>query len=1085
LLTVATALGGLTLYWLLGPLPGGGRPARGLDVPALSRTPAPGEVVRIGPGGAGDVRSPVRAPGVAGGGLEVDLADAHWVEGRVALPAGTPPDEQVALYVASFGPDQELPGERREEADGSGPRDLEVPCELDATGAFRAPVHPAAARALLRLEARYLFLAAPLELDPAGPAVVVEPELGAWLTGRLVPPEGVAGDDLAGLDVRLRAWSPLGVAVRLVRRTSLAGELSFEFRAVRTDLDHTLMIDPPRLAAVTELSLDLAPGQHLDRTWRLQRGARAEGRVVDSEGAPVPGAVVRADTAGLPHVVRPERRSVADELGGFVLEGISPGSVALYAQRPGYAPASTEAQELRDGETLADVELVLARGDRLAGRVTWPDGSPAPGARVEATEEVRPSLLTGGYDRRDDAAEAGSDGSFAVEGLGDGPFVVRASATPEGPEGSQGGEPAWWAAREGVRPGDDVALVLRAPFAVSGRVVDDRLEAIPRLALQVAELRGPGAGEGTYHEELVRLEDPDGVFHLDGLAAGTWAFTAHAEGHVSKTLVTTIPAERDPLLIVLPRSASLAGTVVDPTGAPVAGAEVDFQPVGEARPWHLRPAVSDENGRFELAGLPPTTTEVYAVHADWAPSERSMAVLAAGALLTGFVIELRPAGRLTGEVYRDGRPAAGREVLVLGDTDEAGGSAVADGRGRFELGGLAAGDYVVTPVRDLDSELSAADLEAAAVTLVAGQTTHVVLGLPPERPVRLRGRVSHSGEGAVGAEVLVFRSGASAMALPAETTSGGGGEFQVELEGPGCHLVVVTPPGGPPSEFPVAVPRVSEVRVDLALPTGSIRGRVLDADGAPLPGARVDCVEEGGPPSLSGLSGRRSAFANETGTYALTALGAGAYTLRAGGGERGLAVRAGVVVDEGADVQVDLTLPHGGTLLGTVLDSDGRPVADASVYLRTSSGVLLDPSGRTRTDAGGHFECAGCPSGDYTVSARAKGSASIESVPIFVPAGGNAAVELVLEPGAFLRVTVEDSTGVVPAAVLVRDTVGREVGAMGSGTEEPTGLYSVVRTLGPLVPGTYAVLAREGDRSAETAVSLRRGETRELTLRFE
>jgi hypothetical protein len=342
--------------------------------------------------------------------------------------------------------------------------------------------------------------------------------------------------------------------------------------------------------------------------------------------------------------------------------------------------------------------------------------------------------------------------------------------------------------------------------------------------------------------------------------------------------------------------------------------------------------------------------------------------------------------------------------------------------------------------------------------------------------------VSRSGEGAVGAEVLAFRSGASAMAFPAGTTSGSGGEFEVELEGPGCHLIVVTPADGPPSEFPVTVPQVSEYRVDLALPTGSIRGRVLDADGAPLPGARVGCAQEGAPPSLSG---QRSALADETGAYALTALGAGAYTLRAGGGERGLAVRAGVVVDEGAEVQVDLTLPHGGTLLGTVLDSDGRPAAGASVYVRDSSGVLLDPSGRTRTDAGGHFECAGCASGDYTVSARAKGSASVESVPILVPAGGSAAVELVLEPAAFLRVTVEDSTGVVPAALLVRDAVGREVGAMGSGTEELTGLYSAVRTLGPLAPGTYAVLAREGDRSAETAVSLRQGEIRELTLRLE
>jgi Carboxypeptidase regulatory-like domain len=62
-----------------------------------------------------------------------------------------------------------------------------------------------------------------------------------------------------------------------------------------------------------------------------------------------------------------------------------------------------------------------------------------------------------------------------------------------------------------------------------------------------------------------------------------------------------------------------------------------------------------------------------------------------------------------------------------------------------------------------------------------------------------------------------------------------------------------------------------------------------------------------------------------------------------------------------------------GTLEGTVLAANGKPVADASVTIQTSDG--LQPHA-THTDASGHFEFDRWETGQYDVRAYANGEFS-------------------------------------------------------------------------------------------------------------
>jgi hypothetical protein len=73
--------------------------------------------------------------------------------------------------------------------------------------------------------------------------------------------------------------------------------------------------------------------------------------------------------------------------------------------------------------------------------------------------------------------------------------------------------------------------------------------------------------------------------------------------------------------------------------------------------------------------------------------------------------------------------------------------------------------------------------------------------------------------------------------------------------------------------------------------------------------------------------------------------------------------------------------PRVGTLAGTVVDAQGKPVAKATVTVETSDG--LHPHA-TSTDANGHFEFVRFEKGQYDLRASASGTSSkwLKRVPI-------------------------------------------------------------------------------------------------------
>ena len=122
----------------------------------------------------------------------------------------------------------------------------------------------------------------------------------------------------------------------------------------------------------------------------LSRGnAFLGGRVTDSNGRPVVGAIVRLE----PLSVAPPRLSASDTTGRYQFNGITPGSYRVTASTTGMLPGEHGQQRagqpgtvltLRDRQRLSDIDVGLRRGASISGLVTDRDGEPIEGLAVFA-----------------------------------------------------------------------------------------------------------------------------------------------------------------------------------------------------------------------------------------------------------------------------------------------------------------------------------------------------------------------------------------------------------------------------------------------------------------------------------------------------------------------------------------------------------------------------------------------------------------------------------------------------------------------------------------------------------------------------
>ena len=452
-------------------------------------------------------------------------------------------------------------------------------------------------------------------------------------------------------------------------------------------------------------------------------------------------------------------------------------------------------------------------------------------------------------------------------------------------------------------------------------------------------------------------------------------------------------------------------------------------------------AVPDPRGFFQLAGLPPgdhlLTAECAAAGAarpvrvlpDAETRVEEPLVLEDLAIEVALTPPVDPAGR-PWRLHLQATAPHWRSIVR---------NAQADSDGRWLRRGLTRGTYRVDVTSDaahwasrtlrLDTANGPLALQVSVVTL-AGR---VRLG---DRPLRAR-------------LTFVSKTGAGPLSLESDD----GGLFEGALPGEGARdaawsveVESVQPPVSRRLEVVVAGSRDAPAWLDLDLPLVSARGKVLDLEGRPAPGAQVTAEE-------AATGARRLVLANGDGAFELGALAAGTHTVVAES-PAGISEPVPLVVLDGAEQQLELVLKRPVRSAGYVR-SDKGPVSGAGVQLWMAPGL---PRTFLRTDAAGRFE-HGLPHEvtEVGVTVTAPGYATRMSR---LAVGDEEPMVIVLQAAAgTLILDSGPASGIDPMALVLAHGGGLEsVGALVRWAEQAGARATGHRVVLPgLEPGLYAL----------------------------
>lgn len=317
---------------------------------------------------------------------------------------------------------------------------------------------------------------------------------------------------------------------------------------------------PPADAAAAEAPAAPAPPAPREPDFR--------GRVVTPEREPVAGAEIRVESPD-GKSWRSGLRSAKD--GTFKVDRVSTDTV-LAVDHPAFLPYRAPFADLATG-----TDVVLDPGLAVSGRVTFPDGSPVPGIRIEG----------GGRSCR-----AGEDGRYRLSGL------------PEGPVDVSCRDPNRHGPTRAACAGETACDFVLEEHALRVRAQNERGEPLDPAMCSV-HFRGGGTGAGIRPGEPLVLLVPGGV---------TCRISASADGR--RRAVETVRIDGPPSLhdvvVVLPPAderGSLSLRIAAEDGEPVPTVRVTLADDGGGwvQGFIGREVVLDRDGAVTLTEVPAGT----------------------------------------------------------------------------------------------------------------------------------------------------------------------------------------------------------------------------------------------------------------------------------------------------------------------------------------------------------------------------------------------------------------------------------------------------------------------------------------------
>ena len=370
----------------------------------------------------------------------------------------------------------------------------------------------------------------------------------------------------------------------------------------------------------------LAPRQRLTADIPLTRGGVIMGRVFDENGEPLAGLQVRVYRA---RTVQGFRRleSVAlgdrtDDTGAYRIYALPPGdyyvaaslrmapadSIVETTYAPTYYPGTSdlgEAQRIRVGlgtEATAVFPLLPVRHVRVSGTLTTSSAATTDAFinLVSENSELGIPLGIGAVTR--------ARGAFTVADVPPGRYMLTASTRGDGPY-----ETVSMPLVVGNEDLTGIALTTGRSSGIRGRFVTDSgvARALPD-GLEVTAIAARPNGTVLAHSSgaSFALDDLADPFYLRINVPEGWMVTTVTVGGADVTDARiALPSDQqaDARIVITDRAARVSGTVTTKAGSP-ANAHVVIFPADSTK-WtfpsrFVRTAATDDQGRFQIAGLP-------------------------------------------------------------------------------------------------------------------------------------------------------------------------------------------------------------------------------------------------------------------------------------------------------------------------------------------------------------------------------------------------------------------------------------------------------------------------------------------------
>jgi len=453
---------------------------------------------------------------------------------------------------------------------------------------------------------------------------------------------------------------------------------------------------------------------------------------------------------------------------------------------------------------------------------------------------------------------------------------------------------------------------------VGGRVVNEAGRPV-RGAEVTVRSRGPDPGGRSGFMAMLggrlvelyttAMTDANGRFYITGVQPGLLSVSGEADGYQVGVLSDL---ESEPGLtlaagdLVLSEGASIAGWIVDRDGEPVEGAQVRVSSMARLVVRRMGDVPRQQLGQ-EMRLRAETDADGY------------------------FALNGLGLGQYTVHVDSDGHEDAQKENVVAGTPDL---SITLD-----KLGGL------LVSVR---SALDDGMVDGAKITANASPQGRFWMNFGNELEIL-------EGEQAVAASGIDVEPDGMYFVQGAGST---GTELQIQAEG-FAAASITAPSVGPDSvvEFDV-----------LLSPESVIAGIVLDSTGLPIAQAEVRLAEYVAPPTMSGgrleinrevrrhfggdgadADGWKRTRSDENGAFALRGIPEGDWELTASADGYAGDDPAVVTLTTGDSIHsVEITMLEAGSIVGIVLEEDGRPVKNASITVTpfdSTSGASGDSMG--------------------------------------------------------------------------------------------------------------------------------------------